>query len=212
MSVKQSFANDSSWPIRADQTLRLVTAKLPSRVSPQPELLGAGQPPADGRERFSAALAGRTMPVGCLEPASCGEPLSATRRLVLASTMRQCQFSAAFRSLTCQSSTSVPPRSRRSTLPATQVVRKRTLLALGATHVGGSPPTSAQGRSSKPDATFHPARWAAQAAKRISRDPPRLPRDRHRPVSVPSSAFCRRRQSLRSRLQPWQHQSDLNRS
>lgn len=124
------------------------------------------------------------MPVGCLEPTSCREPLSATRRLVLASTMRQRQFSATFRSLACQSRTRVPTRSRRSTLPATQVVRKRTLLALGATHVGGSPPTSGPGRSSKPDATFHPVRWAAQAAKRISRDPPRLPRDRHLPLTV----------------------------
>lgn len=141
------------------------------------------RPPAgNGRERFSAALAGRTILVGCLEPTSCREPPYATRRLVLASIMRQRQVSVAFRSLTCQSRTSVPTRSRRSTLPATQVVRKRTLLALGATHVGGSPPTSAQGRSSKPDATFHPARWAAQVAKRISRDPPRLLRDRHRPV------------------------------
>ena len=169
-------ASGCSWPIRADQTLRLVTAKRSSRVSPQPKLFGAGQPPADGRERFSAALAGRTMPVGRLEPTSCREPLSATRRLVLASIMRQRQVSAAFRSLSCQSRTSVPTCSRRSTLPAKQVVRKRTLLALGATHVGGSPPTSAQGRSSKPDATFHPARWAAQAAKRISSDPPRLQR------------------------------------
>ena len=98
--------------------------------------------------------------------------------------MRQRQVSAAFRSLACQSRTSVPTRSRRSTLPAAQVARKRTLLALGATNVGGSPPTSAQGRSSKPDATFHPARSAAQAAKPISRDPPRLPRDRHRPSTV----------------------------
>lgn len=99
--------------------------------------------------------------------------------------MRQRQFPpAAFRILACQSRTNVPTRARRSTLPATQVVRKRTLLALGATHVGGSPPTSAQGRSSKPDATFHPARWAAQAAKRISHDPPRLPRDRHRPLTA----------------------------
>lgn len=170
---------------------------------------GAGPPSADGRKRFSAALAGRTMPVGRLELTSCSEPLYATRRLVLASIMRQSQVSAAFRSLTCQSSTSVPPRSRRSTLPATQVVQKRTLLALGATHVGGPPPTSSQGRSSKPDATFHPARWAAQAAKRISRDPPRLPRDRHRPVSVPSSAFCRRRQSLQNCLSPGKDGSRL---
>lgn len=108
----------------------------------------------------------------------------------LASIMRQCQVSAVFRSLTCQSRTSVPTCSRRSTLPATQTVRKRALLALGATHAGGLPPTSAQGRSSKPDATFHPARWAAQAAKRISRDPPRLPRDRHRPILLENSVCC----------------------
>jgi len=30
------------WPIRADQMLRLVTAKLSSRVSPQPEPLARG--------------------------------------------------------------------------------------------------------------------------------------------------------------------------
>lgn len=96
--------------------------------------------------------------------------------------MRQRQFSAAFRSLACQSRTSVPTRASRSTLSATQVVRKRKLLALGAIHVGGSPQTSGQGRSSKPDATFHPARWAAQAAKRISRDPPRLPRNLQLPT------------------------------
>ena len=182
---KRAFAQPGSkvrsWPIRADQTLRLVTAKLSSRGSPQPEPLGAGQLPAYARERFSAALAGRTMLVGHLEPTSCRDPPSATRRLVLASTMRRRQFSAAFRSLACQSRTSVPTRSRTSTLPATQVVRKRAQLALGATHMGGSPPTSARGRNSKPDATFHPARWAAQAAKPISRDPPRLPRDRHWP-------------------------------
>lgn len=110
--------------------------------------------------------------------------------------MQQRQFSAAFRSLACQSRTSVPTRARRSTLPATQVVRKRTQLALGATHVGGSPPTSAQGRSSKPDATFHPARWAGQAEKRIFHDPPRLPRDRHRPSAVQSAPGHHRQLSL----------------
>lgn len=39
---------------------------------------GAGQPPADGRKRFSAALAGRTMPVERLEPTSRRGPLSHT--------------------------------------------------------------------------------------------------------------------------------------
>ena len=39
------------------------------------------------------------------------------------------------------------------------------------------------GRSSKPDATFHPARWAARAEKRIFHDPPRLPRNR-RPLTA----------------------------
>src|SRR5512139_2426693 len=107
--------------------------------------------------------------------------------------MQQRQVSAAFRSLPCQSRTSVPTRPRRNTLPATQVVRKRTLLALGATRAGGSPPTSSQGRSSKLDATFHPVRSAAQAAKPISRDPPRLPRDRHRPLPVVDVLFSRRR-------------------
>ena len=108
---------------------------------------------------------------------SCRSPVPryATRHLVLAAIMRQCQLSTAFRSLTCQSRKSVPTRWRRSLLTATQIVRKRTLLALGATHVGGSPPTSDQVRRLKPDATCHPARWAALDAKRISRDPPRLP-------------------------------------
>ncbi len=121
------------------------------------------------------------VPRSCIQGDGHEDVIGSPSNTAASSTMRQCQFSAAFRSLACQSRTRVPTHSRRSTLPATQVVRKRAQLALGATHVGGSPPTSARGRNSKPDATFHPARWAAQAAKRISRDPPRPPRDRHRP-------------------------------
>lgn len=181
---------DRLWLIQADQMPRFATAKQSSRVSPQSELLGAGQPPVDGREQFLAALVERTMPVEWLERTSCREPLSGTQLLVLASILRQRQISTAVRSLACQSSTSLPARSRRSALPATQVVRRRTLLALGATNVGGSPATSTQGRSSKPDATFHLAHWAAQAAKRVSRDPPRLPRDRHRPEADTRRNLC----------------------
>lgn len=127
--------------------------------------------------------AGRTKPVGHPESPACRGSPSDTRRLDGSSTMGQRQVSAAFRSLACQSRTSVPTRSRRSTFPATQVVRKRTLLGLGATHWGGSPPTSSQGRSSRPDETSHPGRSAARAARPTSRDPPRLPRDRHRPLA-----------------------------
>ncbi len=127
-----------------------------------------GPPRAPGRRGRRASLSSR-------------EPPSDTWRLDGAWTMRQRRVSAAFRSLACQGRTSVPPRSRRSRLLATQVVRRRTLLALGATHGGGSPPTSSLGRSSRPDETFHPARSAARAARPTSRDPPRLPRHRQRP-------------------------------